>query len=334
MLSLVLVALIAAMAAGAEIPLDMAAAAHPAVKSAVSLGGAGGVPIVSGAAIGANYNQAVCPSGIGCGVGGMWQSPLKTGDHNFNVEVTNVPKPKTEMDVYHVNDDVPPMFVNKDAMHVTPEPINVGVGNKAASTAPQFGVTTEKIPLKPAKLEAITPVTLHQVLPMKQLETKPVEVKLPVVKVDQVKLAEHQCPNLTKCDTCVAPPEPNCSRACPMKLPYSESCPKCKDCNCPDCEACNVTCPACERPHYHVVCPKCDCARYLSCEGGCPKVNCTQCPQPVRILARSPRESACCRIMSISSYLAFCFLLALVLVCVPFPLGPLLPAATTTLFLA
>merc|ERR1711865_913714 len=74
MLSLVLVALIAAMAAGAEIPLDMAAAAHPAVKSAVSLGGAGGVPIVSGAAIGANYNQAVCPSGIGCGVGGMWKS--------------------------------------------------------------------------------------------------------------------------------------------------------------------------------------------------------------------------------------------------------------------
>jgi hypothetical protein len=179
------------------------------------------------------------------------------------------------MDVYHVNDDTPPMFVNKDAMHVTPSDLPTGPMAKAEVAA---------IPVQKAKLEAITPVTMHEVGAMKKIKTTPVDVKLPVVKVEQVKLPEHQCPNLETCKKCVAPLEPNCSTGCPNKSPYSEACPKCKACNCPDCEKCGAECPACERPHFHVVCPKCDCGKYLSCDGKCNPPNCTKCPKPDKTL--------------------------------------------------
>merc|ERR1711998_334144 len=87
---------------GTEIPLDMAAAAHPAVHSAVTMGG--NVPIATSPGVGAPLYNGVgaCPSGIGCGGYTGWQSPLKTGYHSFNVDVTNVPKPSKELDVFHV----------------------------------------------------------------------------------------------------------------------------------------------------------------------------------------------------------------------------------------
>merc|ERR1711968_161595 len=259
---------------GEQVPLDMAAAAHPAVQSVVSTGA--GVPIATSALPGQNYNAVgSCPSGIGCGGYSGWQPPVQKADHQVNIDVQNAPAPQKELDVYHVNDDTPQMFVNKDAMHVTPTDVQTGPMSKAQVDA---------IPVQKAKLEAITPVTLHEVLPMKKVKTSPVDVKLPVVKVDQIKLPEHQCPDLEKCKACVAPPEPNCSSGCPPVAPYTEECPKCKACNCPDCEKCGAECPACERPHYHIVCPKCDCGKYLSCDGSCGKPNCTKCPLPEKTL--------------------------------------------------
>jgi len=259
---------------GEQVPLDMAAAAHPAVQSVVSTGA--GVPIATSALPGQNYNAVgSCPSGIGCGGYSGWKPPVQKADHQVNIDVQNAPAPQKELDVYHVNDDTPQMFVNKDAMHVTPTDVQTGPMSKAQVDA---------IPVQKAKLEAITPVTLHEVLPMKKVKTSPVDVKLPVVKVDQIKLPEHQCPDLEKCKACVAPPEPNCSSGCPPVAPYTEECPKCKACNCPDCEKCGAECPACERPHFHVVCPKCDCGKYLSCDGKCNAPNCTKCPKPDKTL--------------------------------------------------